>query len=123
MTGLAQITKNQPRGKPFPKGVSGNPGGRPRRTLEEIQLEEACRQKTPEALAVVFSLMREAKNERVKLAAAQIVLERGWGKARERVELSPMEVVVSRDISPEQGYLMMLEGGRLEALPEDLPGA
>ncbi len=75
------------KGGPWKKGVSGNPSGRRKRTVEETQLIEACRQKTPEALAVIDSLMRESANDRVRLAAAQFIIERGYGKAPERVEL------------------------------------
>jgi hypothetical protein len=88
MSGGAEISKKQRRGKPFPKGVSGNPGGRPKRTEEEVSLAEACRAKTSEALVVVETLMRESSNDRVRLAAAEFVIERGWGKAMERVELA-----------------------------------
>jgi hypothetical protein len=38
MKDLAEISKKQPRGKPFQKGKSGNPGGRPNRTPDEVQL-------------------------------------------------------------------------------------
>ncbi len=53
-----------------------------------MSLAEACRAKTSEALVVVETLMRESSNDRVRLAAAQFVIERGWGKATERVELA-----------------------------------
>ena len=44
------ISKHMPRRRPFPKGGSGNPRGRLKRDPEEVQLIEACREKTPEAL-------------------------------------------------------------------------
>lgn len=87
MKALAEISKNQPRGRPFRKGMSGNPGGRPKRTEDEVALAEACRAKTREALAVVESLMRGSDNDRVRLAAAQFIIERGWGRAPEMIEL------------------------------------
>ena len=87
MKDLAEITKKQPRGKPFRKGQSGNPGGRRKRTAEEVQLIEACREKTPEALAVIQELMDNGTNDRVRLAAAQFIIERGYGKAPERIAL------------------------------------
>ena len=92
MTQLVGITKNLPRGRPFPKGKSPNPCGRPKRTPEEIKLEEACRAKTAEALAVVLDVMDNGSSDRVRLQAAAFIIERGWGKARERIEVEPVEI-------------------------------
>jgi hypothetical protein len=69
----------------FKPGTSGNPGGRPKRTPEEkaeqLALEAACREKTKEALKTVEQLMHKADKDSVRLAAAQFMIERGWGKA------------------------------------------
>jgi hypothetical protein len=64
----------------FKKGVSGNPGGRPKRTVEELDLIAACKDRTPAALAVIESIMMKGENERNRLAAAQAIIERGHGK-------------------------------------------
>ncbi|MBK7352165.1 MAG: hypothetical protein IPI92_20110 [Gemmatimonadetes bacterium] len=78
-----------PRGLPpvagFKKGASGNPGGRPKKTPEQITLEEKCKEMTPEALATITQIMTDGENERNRLAAAQYVIDRGWGKARQEV--------------------------------------
>jgi hypothetical protein len=82
----------------FKKGVSGNPGGRPKRTAEELDLIAACKGRTPAALAVIESIMMEGENERNKLSAAMAIIERGYGKPVQPVEASgpnggPIETV------------------------------
>ncbi len=79
-----------PIGKPpangFQKGKSGNPGGRQKKTPEQIALEAQCKVLTPDALTTITQIMRDGENERNRLAAAQYVLDRGWGKARQEVD-------------------------------------
>jgi hypothetical protein len=64
-------------GRPFVKGQSGNPGGRPKdvRGIQRLALD-MC----PEALEKLAELMREAKSERAQAAAAGAILDRGCGK-------------------------------------------
>lgn len=71
----------------FVKGQSGNPGGRPKKTPEQFELEAACKAKTPDALAVIESIMLNGENERNRLAAAQAIIERAYGRPVERKEV------------------------------------
>ena len=84
----AENSKLMPRGKPFQPGQTGNKGGRPKKTDEERTLEQMCKDKTPRALATILSIMDDGQQERARLAAAQYIIDRGWGKAKESVELS-----------------------------------
>lgn len=87
----------------FKKGVSGNPGGRPKKTAEELDLIAACKDRTPAALAVIESIMIEGENERNRLAAAQAIIERGHGKPKETVEANVtgrIETITRRIIRP-----------------------
>ena len=93
-------------GNGFKKGVSGNPGGRPKKTKEELDLVAACKAKTPDALAVIASIMEKGQNERNRLAAAQAIIERAYGKPKENVELDAkitgrIEQITRRIIRPQ----------------------
>ena len=117
MSGLAEITEKQRRGRPFPKGVSGNPGGRPKRTAEEVDLIAACKAKTPEALGVIEDLMENSDNDRVRLAAAEYILDRAWGRPTQRQELEPVQLEVLPDgKSAAEIYREMQQAGRTLAL-------
>ena len=71
------------KGKPFLKGVSGNPGGRPR-VLADVQ--ELARQKSPEALNVLESVMlNEKAPHAARVLAANSLLDRGYGKPTQTI--------------------------------------
>ena len=76
-------------GKPFVKGTTGNPGGRPKRTPEELDLVAACKAKTPDALLVIENIMNNGENERNKLAAATAIIDRAYGKPTQPIAGDP----------------------------------
>lgn len=84
-TGMKQGSKNNITS--FKPGKSGNPNGRPKKSDEQKRLEELCRDMTARALDVIVEIMENGDNQRNKLSAAQYVIDRGWGKAKETVDI------------------------------------
>lgn len=60
----------------FQPGQSGNPGGRPK---GEAKVRAAAREHTETAIAVLVASMAD-EDARVRISAAQALLDRGWGK-------------------------------------------
>jgi hypothetical protein len=75
----------------FKPGQSGNPGGRPK---GEGRVREAAREHTDAALGVLVTAMGD-EDVRVRIKAAEVILDRGWGKAAQPIggseELGPIE--------------------------------
>lgn len=59
--------------KPWAKGVSGNPGGRPK------GIAAKAREHTDSALDVLTTALEDV-DPRVRVTAAKEILDRGWGK-------------------------------------------
>jgi hypothetical protein len=97
-------------GRPFPKGTSGNPGGRPKKRLIDEVLEELLlRDDSAVAQTVAAALLKKAKRGDVK--AIQLLAERVQGKPRQAVQLTgayggPIEL---RDVTREQVRERILE--------------
>ena len=86
-------TKAKPRGKPIAKGQVLNPGGRPKKTAQELDLIAACKDKTPEALYVIAEIMSHGEKEQTRLAAALAIIERAYGKP-----VQPQDVSVTGNL-------------------------
>lgn len=72
----------------FSPGVSGNPGGRPRIAPE---VRELAAEHGPKAFLKVIEIMNDPKAQRrVQLAAAEVILDRCYGKA-----VTPLVAAVS----------------------------
>lgn len=68
---------------PWPKGVSGNPSGRPRTRLPAPASEMAheAREHGLEAIKTLVKIMRTSKRPSEQLGAATALLDRAYGRA------------------------------------------
>ena len=70
-------------GKPFKKGQSGNPGGRPKVVAE---VKELARAHTGEAIETLVSIMTNPKSApAARVSAANSLLDRGYGKPPQHI--------------------------------------
>jgi hypothetical protein len=95
------------------KGISGNPGGRPRVIAS---LRAAAREYTAMALATLAEIAKKGKSEAARVAAAGALLDRGFGRPTQSIEV---EVLLNKrldEMSPEE--LAALEA-RLNAIDEE----
>lgn len=98
-----QRPKAKPRGRPFPKGVSGNPHGRPK---EYGEFRELVRSKSPQAIAALEAAL--AREDNSSVAAAKVLLEYGWG----RPQAAPEDLEAAR----QAGGVMLAQLSRDELL-------
>lgn len=70
-----------------PGMTSPNPGGRPAKTDEHRQAETLARQYTKQAIETLASIMTKGKDDMARLKAAQTILDRGYGRAPQSINL------------------------------------
>jgi hypothetical protein len=70
-------------GKPFKKGQSGNPGGRPKVIAE---VKELAKEHTVEAIQTLVSIMTNPKfAPAARVTAANALLDRGYGRPPQHI--------------------------------------
>lgn len=97
MIGIKQAAKKKPPPtNGFKKGQSGNPAGRAKKTVQELDLVAACKAKTTEALATIVEIMTNGEKEQTRLAAAMAIIERAYGKPVQPQDVALSGTVISR---------------------------
>lgn len=112
----------------FAKGHSGNPGGMPKGFAEVRAL---AREHTTDAIAALVDVAKSGGFEPARVSAAVAILDRGWGKPAQAVELTgaeggPVEHAASVEIVHELPQVaeilaVMVASGAVPA-PEDVEG-
>ncbi len=69
----------------FAPGASGNAGGRPK-GAESVA--EVARSYTTEAIEALARIMRDGDSDRARAAAAEALLNRGWGRPSQGIEVT-----------------------------------
>lgn len=91
---------------PFERGKSGNPGGRPRKSEQQVNFEEKCRNWAALYAFDKLKKLADSEDEKAIQWATKELLDRGFGKS---VETSVVEAHVTSDT-----------GSTVEALADEL---
>lgn len=83
MTKLPAAPENKKKTGRFQPGKSGNPGGRPKGSNV---VRELARAHTETALKTLVAALKD-KDGRVRVAAANSLLDRGWGKPSTEIDV------------------------------------
>jgi hypothetical protein len=77
-----------PNSKPFKKGQSGNPKGRPKKLpeLDKLLADVLGEEKDGVSAAEAILKALRAKAAKGDIRAAEVLLDRGWGKAKQSIE-------------------------------------
>jgi hypothetical protein len=103
--------QNREKTMPFVKGHSGNPGGRPRLPDD---VKALTRDLSPAAIETLATIMRD-KNAppAARVSAANAILDRGYGKPAQSVDLTSRNV--SANMSDEE-LIGIIQQSREEAI-------
>jgi hypothetical protein len=125
MTKATKTPTGSPKPGTFQPGHAPLPGvGRPRKTEDHRRVDELCRAHTADAVETIVNLMATG-NSAIRLAAAEALLNRGWGRAPEKLQVSgpderPVQIESTAPLGPSPADLfrLMVEETRAKALAQ-----
>ena len=89
----------------FKKGVSGNPGGRPK---AERSLQALAKEHTLDALQTLIEIAKNpAESGAARVSAASALLDRGYGKPRQHIEHSDANIFSGMSVEELQQFIEM----------------
>ena len=93
----AEQPKRRGPGRPFKKGESGNPAGsKPR----DPELQALAREYSVPALRRIIAIMESPETEDdTALRAAGMIIDRGYGKAPQKVEVERYDVMTDAELN------------------------
>jgi hypothetical protein len=100
-------------GRPFTRGASGNPQGRP---SAPVDIAALAREHGPKCIAVLAEMLDDP-NRKVRGFAAQVLLDRGFGRAPQTVQgqdaepFTVMHLVAAREISANLKQILEARNG------------
>lgn len=99
----------------FAKGKSGNPSGRPKKLLPDGRsLSDLCKVHTQLAVTVLSDILIDGEAPlAARISAAQALLDRGWGKPSQAVEVSgPGGSAIQHAVEMSDDALLAIATGR-----------
>lgn len=96
----------------FVKGKSGNPGGRtPLVTKDGKTITELARGKTEGAINTLVAIMEDHNaSAAARVSAASTLLDRGWGRAKQEIDLDHKLTHEQATISEALGWIKDASG-------------
>lgn len=103
-------------GRPFPKGKSGNPGGRRLNSKQGRNLGDIARSAAPDAVQTLINIMKDEKaSAAVRAYCADKIIDRAYGKAPQTTSLNVTSSNRSiRDLTDAE-LMSIIEGNRAES--------
>lgn len=97
--------------KPFKKGETGNPKGRPPKLpdIDVLLADVLGEEKDGKTAAQAILMALRAKAAKGDVRAAEVLLDRGWGKVKQPIDgnfnvgmtLTVNKVIVSKNVKPD----------------------